>query len=92
MLISFEKKLRLFLRKHLDEVTNQKSNGRKQRVRICSDQFSEELSPPSSAPEWTKSGYNGPLRRRVVSVDENEEDASEIDSHERQQKKKKRKR
>jgi len=81
----------------LDEVTNQKSNGRKQRIQTYSDaHFAEETSPPPNAPEWTISRYNGSLRRRVVSVcsnDENEEDTTEIENtNEHQRKRKKRRR
>lgn len=84
----------------MDEVTNQKSNGRnlKKRVRTYSDsQLAEEVNPPLNAPKWTISGYNGPLKRLVASVysdDENEEDADTENTnngHERRRKKKKRK-
>ena len=74
----------MFLRK-LDEV---KSKGRKQRARTYSeDKFAEEVNPPSNAPKWTITGYNGPLRRLVCSDDGNKEDTGS--ENERQKKKRK---
>lgn len=79
--------MRQFLRKHLDEVTNQKSKGRnfKKRVRTYSDsQFAEEVNPPLNAPKWTICGYDGPLKRIVASNNE-DEDENMNNGHERQQ-------
>ena len=97
MLILFfiKKKLRLFLRKYLDEVTNQKSKGRKQRFWTYScSQFTEEVNPPLNAPKWTMSGYNGPLKKLMSSVcsgDENEEDTDNETTNNHQQKRRKKK-
>ena len=75
----------MFLRKHLDEVTNQKSKGRKLRARTYSDfQFAFKC------PKWTITGYNGPLRNLVYSDNGNEEESGteNTNNHKRRQKKK----
>ena len=52
--------MQLFLQKYLDEVTNQKSNGRKQRIQTYSNShFAEEASPPPNA-------LNGPYPDTTV--------------------------
>ena len=77
----------------LDEVTNWKCRipNRNQRVQIYSEsQFAEEVNPPLHAPKWTRSGYNGPLKRLVVSEDE-EDHHTEPKNTNNGRKKKKRK-
>ena len=52
---------------NLDDVANQKSNGRYKCDRIFSDSpFADKTKPPKNAPKWTINGYNGPLRRQVA--------------------------
>jgi hypothetical protein len=65
--LNFILKTKTFFRNYIDKLCYQGKPDRRKRIRFIDDSklVQDEKTAPINAPRWTKSGYNGSLRKLI---------------------------